>query len=693
MWKKRLGALALSAALALSLAVPALAAEDTAPAETAPLTREESAAQAAAYAAQYGGASAISYAVWEDWEITLSGHAGVYSKTENRAILDDDLYGVGSVSKIYTTVAVMQLVEDGKINLDSPVTKYLPDFKMADERYKDITVRMLLNHSSGLMGTSNQNFMLFADDDRSAAEDLLERLSTQRLKADPGAFSVYCNDGFTLAELVVEAVSGKSFPAYLRTEIFEPAGLQNTFAPQDEFDASRLVRIYQGADTRALPQDCLGTVGTGGIYSSASDLAAFGGALTGKGLLSEKSLKAMAAPEYKNGVWAEDDEDQVTYGLGWDAVKYYPFAWSDIQALAKGGDTLYYHAGLVVIPEYNMAAAVLSSGGVSTYNEMAASRMLIDALAEKGVSVDETLPALPAAESADMPAELADYSGYYGSNAQQMKIDVTADGVLTIHSLTYPSTPAQTFAYFSDGSFRDAAGAAMMKFVEETNGVTYLYQKACASLPGLGLMPVSNYAAQKMPENSVSAEAQASWDRMGTMGVVLLSEKYTSQLWPALFSSNGMTEMPKMVPGYYLALRIVDGANARGELQVPNGGGRDSQDMTIYEKDGVTYIATPSQLLMDAAQVKPVFAGEGAYSTIQADGYARWYEVGAAAGMTMSVTLPEEAGFYVYHADGSVAASSVMYGDASVALPEGGYIVFIGDPGARFHLSFTRPAA
>ena len=66
MWKKRLGALALSAALALSLAVPALAAEDTAPAETAPLTREESAAQAAAYAAQNGRASAIFYAVWED---------------------------------------------------------------------------------------------------------------------------------------------------------------------------------------------------------------------------------------------------------------------------------------------------------------------------------------------------------------------------------------------------------------------------------------------------------------------------------------------------------------------------------------------------------------------------------------------------------------------------------------------------
>ena len=314
MWKKRLGALALSAALALSLAVPALAAEDTAPAETAPLTREESAAQAAAYAAQYGGASAISYAVWEDGEITLSGHAGVYSKTENRAILDDDLYGVGSVSKIYTTVAVMQLVEDGKINLDSPVTKYLPDFKMADERYKDITVRMLLNHSSGLMGTSNQNFMLFADDDRSAAEDLLERLSTQRLKAAPGAFSVYCNDGFTLAELVVEAVSGMDFDDYVRQAILEPAGLEDTWFPGEDFDQSLLAKTYYGADeTRALPAETVGVHGTGGIYATASDLAAFGGAVFCEdGILSADAIAASMADEYARGIWPEDTEDVVS---------------------------------------------------------------------------------------------------------------------------------------------------------------------------------------------------------------------------------------------------------------------------------------------------------------------------------------------------------------------------------------------
>ena len=68
---------------------------------------------------------------------------------------DDDLvYCIASVSKMYSTAAVMQLVDAGKVKLDGYVTEYLPDFKMADERYKDITVRMLMNHTSGIMGTT-----------------------------------------------------------------------------------------------------------------------------------------------------------------------------------------------------------------------------------------------------------------------------------------------------------------------------------------------------------------------------------------------------------------------------------------------------------------------------------------------------------------------------------------------------------
>ena len=680
--KKR--ALALALTLAMSLTVPALAAEDTA--ETS-----DPVEAALAAAETYGATTSIQYALWKDGEIVSTGGSGVYSKTENRALTDDILYGVGSVSKIYTTVAVLQLAEKHRLSLDAPVTRYLKDFKMADPRYKDITVRMLLNHSSGIMGTGLGGAMLFGEADTSATDGLLESLSTQRLVADPGAYSVYCNDGFTLAELVVEAVSGLDFMDYVDKYILDPIGLDDTFAPGGDFDVSRLAKTYRGDDTRALPADSLNAIGAGGIYATASDLAAFGGALTGTELLSQSSLDAMAYPEYSRGIWPEDTLDSLAYGLGWDNMEWYPFCQSDIQALVKGGDTLYYHAGLVVLPEHDMAAAVVSSGGVSTYNEMVANQLLIAALAKEGVSVDESIPALPAAEPAAMPADLLKNAGYYGSTSAQYQVSLTEDGKLTMHYLNYPTTiPDQTFTYHSDGTFRDATGTAYMSFVKEENGQVYLYQKTVSGLPGLGALPVSNYAAVKLPDNPLTPEVQAAWDDILTMGVLPMDEPYNSQTYAAL-ADSAAGETPELVPGYMGSMRIVDAATALFEIQLPGVGGRDGLDYHVEDRDGVTWIIARGSAYMDASAVPELFTGSGtAYTTVQEDGYARWYTVSDnAAGKTMTVQLPEDAGFWVYDAAGQVTASSVLWNDTSVVLPEDGVLVFAGDPGARFHLSFT----
>lgn len=680
--KKR--ALALALTLAMSLTVPALAAEDTA--ETA-----DPVEAALAAAETYGATTSIQYALWKDGEIVSTGGSGVYSKTENRALTDDILYGVGSVSKIYTTVAVLQLAEKHRLSLDAPVTRYLKDFKMADPRYKDITVRMLLNHSSGIMGTGLGGAMLFGEADTSATDGLLESLSTQRLVADPGAYSVYCNDGFTLAELVVEAVSGLDFMDYVDKYILDPIGLDDTFAPGGDFDVSRLAKTYRGDDTRALPADSLNAIGAGGIYATASDLAAFGGALTGTELLSQSSLDAMAYPEYSRGIWPEDTLDSLAYGLGWDNMEWYPFCQSDIQALVKGGDTLYYHAGLVVLPEHDMAAAVVSSGGVSTYNEMVANQLLIAALAKEGVSVDESIPALPAAEPAAMPADLLKNAGYYGSTSAQYQVSLTEDGKLTMHYLNYPTTiPDQTFTYHSDGTFRDATGTAYMSFVKEENGQVYLYQKTVSGLPGLGALPVSNYAAVKLPDNPLTPEVQAAWDDILTMGVLPMDEPYNSQTYAAL-ADSAAGETPELVPGYMGSMRIVDAATALFEIQLPGVGGRDGLDYHVEDRDGVTWIIARGSAYMDASAVPELFTGSGtAYTTVQEDGYARWYTVSdSAAGKTMTVQLPKDAGFWVYDAAGQVTASSVLWNDTSVVLPEDGVLVFAGDPGARFHLSFA----
>lgn len=679
--RKRGSALLLALMLSLSLSVSAMAEETVA-------SLEETAQSAAQGALTYGGADSVQYALWQDGKVVLTGSCGSYSRTENRALTDDILYGIGSVSKIYTTVAVMQLAEAGRVSLDAPVTRYLKDFKMADERYRQITVRMLLNHSSGLMGSHFENAMLFGDADPVAADSLLEQLSTQRLKADPGAYSVYCNDGFTLAELVVEAVTGMEFMDYVRTRILKPAGLENTFAPGDTFDTGRLAKTYRGADTRALPQDCLNLVGTGGIYATASDLAAFGGALIGTKLLRQSSLNAMAAPEYDRGIWPDTDApDALRYGLGWDAVEWLPFSQSGIQALVKGGDTLRYHAGLVVIPEYHMAAAVLSSGGASTYNEMTAAQMLAAALKARGVVLDESLPLLPEAAPAAMPAELTENAGYYGSTAAQYRVDVTDDGTLTMRVLTMPSVPAQAFTYCDDGTFRDTTGQAALRFVKEANGQLYLYQQAVGLLPGLGMMPTANYAAVKLPENDITPEVQAAWDRYLSTSFLPMGEKYSSQTYLALADSTAQ-ETAELVPGYVGASRIVDSTSALYELQIPGANGRDGQNIHVYEQSGTTWMDVNGALYMSAEGAPVLYTGPDSYSTVQENGYARWYRVGGNAGKSMTVRVPEDAGFWVYDTDGQVTASSVLWGDTRAELPQDGFVVFAGDPGARFHLSF-----
>ena len=108
-WK----ALVLVFLLSLSLAVPAAAAETettAAPeAETTAADLQTLSDTAAAYALEYGGAQSLQYALWQDGEIVLTGQAGTFSRSENRLMTGDELYGIGSVSKIYTTVAVMQI--------------------------------------------------------------------------------------------------------------------------------------------------------------------------------------------------------------------------------------------------------------------------------------------------------------------------------------------------------------------------------------------------------------------------------------------------------------------------------------------------------------------------------------------------------------------------------------------------------
>ncbi|MDS0528547.1 beta-lactamase family protein [Clostridium sp. SHJSY1] len=636
--------------------------------------------------------TSVQYALIDNGKIVLSGNAGVYSKDSNESLTADNMYGIGSVSKIFVTTAVMKLVDQGKIDLDAPVTKYIKDFKMADDRYKKITVRMLLNHSSGLMGTCYNNTMLFNDNDTYAHDTLLSQLKTQRLKAEPGAYSVYCNDGFSLAEILVERVAGDSYTNYITKNITNPLKMNNTKTPVSKFDRDKLVKTYYPDIQNALPVDNLDIIGAGGLYSSAEDLCKFATTFTNNSnkILSDNSLKAMENKEYLRGIWPAGEESELSYGLGWDNVNLYPFNRFNIKALEKSGDTNLYHSSLVVLPEKNMAMAVVSSGGTGGNDTWLAEQILLVALKEKGDLGNETLPNtnIPL-EKVAVPSELKQYEGLYMSPKRELGfIDVKIDesGTLSYSNPENPDSEVTTLTYTKDGTFKTSDGSKSYKFVKESNGKIYI-QKTMYG--GIGVQ--NSYVAQKKEANNIPENISKAWEKRAEKAYFLVNEKYSSQAY--------MTESPSPIQtfrfikgfeGYVSFNKIVDENTAVPILDVPGVISRDQSDYKFYNKDNHEYFTAGGYTFVDDSAVSTLPTEDKFTCKIGKEGYAQWYTIGdESANKEITINVPKDAAFVVYDNNAKLIEDSVISRDNKVTLPKGGLIVFVGSAKAKFNIKYN----
>ncbi|MGO4791145.1 serine hydrolase domain-containing protein [Paenibacillus sp. 2KB_20] len=639
------------------------------------------------------GTTSLQYALIDGGEIVVSSQTGKNDINDKIPLTSNTIYGIGSTSKMMLTAAVMKLVDEGKIDLDVPVVKYMPDFKMKDNRYKQITPRMLLNHSSGLLGTSTSNATLYGDHDTYSHDTFLDQLANQTLKADPGAYSVYSNDSFTLAEILVERVSGIGYTAFIHKYFTEPLDMKHTKTPQDVVNPADMAGIYSPFYEGQLPKENYNIIGTGGLYSTAEDLVKFSRIFTGEvdGILSSKSVEAMAQKEYKRGIWPEDSDTLMSYGLGWDSVNLFPFNEYGIQAVMKGGDTLSYHSSLIVLPEHNMAAAVISSGGSSLTNQFIANELLLSALEEKGV-IKERKPekSFGVPVKADMPKEISKFAGIYGGNNSVTKIKINKAGQMTVSSLTAPSNPVQEYTYTSDGTFVSDDGTEKLKFVVEKNGNTYLWSRSYISIPGLGQVAFSEYNAEKLKANTLPKEINAAWAKRDGKKYYLVNEKYTSMLY-----LNATSILPihinKENPGYMSNNKIIGAGEAANQLQIPGTAGRDTMDIHFSKKNGGEYLTFSGYVFASEEMVKPIYSGKQSATTIQADGHAKWFSVPATAkGKVMTVKLPANGAFAIYDQNGICINHSVVSGKNVVVLPENGRIVFAGEAGSQFQISLKK---
>ncbi|PGD67872.1 serine hydrolase domain-containing protein [Bacillus wiedmannii] len=694
MKNKLTGVLAVTLALTMILPTGAKAFSDSkttvvSNAEVASQELKKIAAEKAALLTKSHGTTSVQYALIDNGKLTLSGQAGKNDMEGEQPLTKDTLYGIGSVSKMYATAAVMKLVDEGKVDLDAPVVNYVPDFNMKDVRYKRITPRMLLNHSSGLQGSTLSNAFLFNDNDTYSHDFLLQQLSNQSLKADPGAFSVYCNDGFTLAEILVERVSGMSFTKFLHQRFTEPLKMNHTKTPQDKWRDEKRAGLYFPAYQGQLPIESVNVIGTGGVSSTAEDMVRFSQLFIGqgKGILSDKVVKAMEQEEYKKGMWPGDGDNIFNYGLGWDSVKLYPFSEYGIKGLAKGGDTALQHAILVVLPEQKMAAAVLSSGGRSSTNQLLATELLLAALKEKG-TIKNIKPnkSFGKPVKVKMPQDVAKKAGFYGNSETHFKIEITKNGKLFL-----PSNQEEKYVYTADGSFINEKGTSKLNFVTEKNGRTYLRESTYKSTPDLGQGVMTHYLAEKLEDNVLSKKTAAAWAKREGVKFYLVNEKFSSieyLVQPKLITTQ--ITRKEGLAGYWEGRKITGPNTATHQLQIPVMNGRDTTETHFYTEGGNEYMEMAGLLYVSGTNVKPLDAGQSSKVTLQANGHAKWFTIPqAAAGKRMTVTLPSKGAFAVYDENGVCVNFTIVSGNNKVKLPKNGTVVIAGAPNSEFTITLN----
>lgn len=268
---------------------------------------------------------------------------------------------IGSVTKSFTALAIMQLVEAGKVELDVPVKRYLPWFRLADpEASNQMTVRHLLNHTSGMSVLQGQMILSELEDSPDATK---RQLSTLELSHPVGSKFQYNNTNYNILGRIVEAASGESYPGYIQKHIFDPLDMRHSYTSKTEAQKNGLARGHRYWFGHPIPAPNLSiplsSLPSGQLISCAEDMANYLIAHLNEGRFGEAQILSPAGiDELHRGAveWREMGLDFGHYAMGWVSQVF-------------GKSTIVSHSGTV--PDFGAFAALVpeqKKGIVLLYN-------------------------------------------------------------------------------------------------------------------------------------------------------------------------------------------------------------------------------------------------------------------------------------------------------------------------------------
>ncbi len=345
----------------------------------------------------------------------------------------DSLFQIGSITKVWTTTMVMQLLDEGLVELDAPVRRYLPGFRVADEGVSEaVTLRHLLTHTSGIDGDH------FADPGRGddALEKYVESCATLRQVLPLGATMSYCNTGFSILGRVIEVATDSVWDAALGARLVEALELRHTATlPEDVLRYRAAMGHIQppGQELRTAPAWGLPRSAgpAGAICASATDLVEFarmhvsgGKSAAGTQVVGRDAVAAMqerqtTVPSGGRGPFAGH------WGLGWGIHD-----WNGRTVIGHDGGTIGQSSFLRVVPDAGVAVALLTNGGnaIALFRDLAS-----DLLAEvAGVEV----PGEVAPPGEPLPFDPSLYVGTYEREGASFDVVARDGGMVAVETVT-----------------------------------------------------------------------------------------------------------------------------------------------------------------------------------------------------------------------------------------------------------------
>jgi CubicO group peptidase (beta-lactamase class C family) len=261
----------------------------------------------------------VSLAVCRDGKIIKASGYGLANVELGVPVTPETIFQTGSVGKQFTAMAVMMLVEEGKLQLDDRMTKYIPE---SPSSWKDVTIRQLLTHTSGIAdyggeeGTMGKGVINFRRD--YTEDELIQAFAKMPMDFPPGQNWSYSNTGYVVLGIIIHRVTGEFYGDFLQERIFRPLGMTSTRIISEADivpHRSSGYRLVKGElKNQEWVSPTLNTTADGALYTNVLDLAKWDAALYSRKLVQQSSFEQMWSPvKLNNG-------KSVPYGFGWDVA-------------------------------------------------------------------------------------------------------------------------------------------------------------------------------------------------------------------------------------------------------------------------------------------------------------------------------------------------------------------------------------